>query len=115
MALPTAHAEPAYRVVSETARLSEAPNGLILYDVLMLDIDAAEASERGEMRARIYMPEPPTEIEDIVLFDGWHVAHCDWEHGEDEDGAYLEFWCGAERIVGFDGTVGLYLFIMGYV
>ena len=100
-----------YRIESECMRLSEFPNKLILYDVLMIDIDRDKAQETDEITADLYLPFVPENLDEIILFDGWHVAHFRFERVSE---TCVRIKLNTLDVVGFDGTVGLYLFVTGH-
>lgn len=99
-----------YRIESEQMRISSFPNNYVLYSILVIDIDADAVQKTGCVEGDLYLPIVPDNLNDIVLFDGWHVAHFDFE----QTGEYcLHIKVLAEDIANFDGTVGLFLFVTG--
>ena len=92
-------------------KLSDFPNKLVLYDVVMIDIDAERAKEADEITATLYPPLIPENLDDIILFDGYHVAHFKFERVSE---TCVRIKLNTLDIVGFDGTVGLYLFVTGH-
>lgn len=92
-------------------RLSEFPNKLILYDVVMIDVDTERAKNVEEITANLYLPLVPDNLNDIILFDGYHVAHFDFERISE---ACVKITVKTKDLEGFDGNVGLYLFVTGY-
>ena len=109
--LPSPSTNDLYRIDSEYLRLSEFPNRWVLYDVLMIDIDAEKLQTVSEITANLYLPLVPEDLNDIVLFDGWHVAHFTFER---VDEGCIRIKLQTRYLAGFDGTVGLYLFVTGY-
>lgn len=106
--VPSVTVESMYRIESEQMRLSEFPNTLRLYDVLMIDID--HLGEAEYLEADLYLPVVPDGLDDIVLFDGWHVAHFTFTRvGE----GCIHIRTRADSVADFDGTVGLFLFVTG--
>lgn len=107
-AVPSVTVESLYRIESEHMRLSEFPNTLQLYDVLMIDID--DLGDAEYIEADLYLPIVPDGLDDIVLFDGWHVAHFTFTRVDD---GCIHIRTRAENVADFDGTVGLFLFVTG--
>ena len=109
--VPSIELKDLYRIESEYMKLSEFPNKLVLYDVVMIDIDAERAKEADEITATLYLPLIPENLDDIILFDGYHVAHFKFERIND---GCVKIFAKPQDIAMFDGTVGLYLFVTGY-
>lgn len=100
-----------YRIDSEYMRLSEFPNKLILYEVVMIDVDTERAKNVEEITANLYLPLVPDNLNDIILFDGYHVAHFNFERINE---VCVRITVKTKDLEGFDGNVGLYLFVTGY-
>ena len=109
--VPSITVEALYRIESEYMKLSDFPNKLVLYDVVMIDIDAERAKEAEEITATLYLPFIPENLDDIILFDGYHVAHFRFERINE---GCVKIFAKGEDIAAFDGTVGIYLFVTGY-
>ena len=109
--IPSPSIKDMYRIESEYMKLSDFPNKLVLYDVVMIDIDAERAKEADEITATLYLPLIPENLDDIILFDGYHVAHFKFERVNE---GCVRIFAKGEDIAVFDGTVGLYLFVTGY-
>lgn len=92
-------------------RLSEFPNKLILYEVVMIDVDTERAKNVEEITANLYLPLVPENLNDIILFDGYHVAHFNFERISE---TCVKISIKTKDLEGFDGNVGLYLFVTGY-
>ncbi len=99
-----------YRIDSEHMCISDFPNRLVLYDVLMIDVDVDAINQNEEIEADLYLPLIPVNLNDIILFDGWHVAHFQFEQINEY---CIHIKTRAENLAGFDGTVGLFLFVTG--
>lgn len=108
--IPSPSVKTFYRIDSEHMHLSDFPNTLVLYDLLMIDIDVDALNREEEIEADLYLPLIPDNLNDIVLFDGWHVAHFRFERINEY---CVHIKTRAENLVGFDGTVGLFLFVTG--
>ena len=109
--IPSPSIKDMYRIESEYMKLSDFPNKLILYDVVMIDIDAERAKEAEEITATLYLPLIPENLDDIILFDGYHVAHFKFERINE---GCVKIFAKPQDIAAFDGTVGIYLFVTGY-
>ena len=101
-----------YKVESDGMRISEAPLRMVILDIVTVDIDARKLNETGVVAAKVTFPFIPDEgIAGIVLFDGYHLAHGGWERtGENA----LTVTFKLEDVCCFDGTVGLYLILLGH-
>ena len=100
-----------YRIESEYMHVSDFPNNFVLYDILMIDLDADKVKETEIITADLYLPYVPYDLDNIVLFDGYHIAHFAFERINDGC-VRIQAW--TRDLAGFDGTVGLYLFVTGY-
>ena len=109
--VPSPSAKDLYRIESDYMRLSDFPNNLVLFDVLMIDIDTDAVQASSVIEADLYLPIVPENLNDIVLFDGWHVVHFSF----DRIGEYcIRIRTSGENLAGFDGSVGLFMFVTGY-
>ena len=116
--LPQAHAEQShsieslYRIESEAMRLSEAPVRVTIIDLAVVDIDADALRTGSEIVATVYFPLVPDDcIEGVVLFDGWHLASAQWQRTAEKA---LMITFRVSDLAQFDGTVGLYLILVGH-
>ena len=100
-----------YEIESEAMRISEAPVRATILDLCMVDIDNGRIT--GEtLTARIKFPFIPEEgVEGILLYDGYHFAWAEWKK-DGEDALFVSF--RVEDLSHFDGTVGLYLVMVGH-
>lgn len=108
--IPSPSLKILYKIESEYIHLSEFPNNFILYDVIVIDIDAERMREVDVVTADLYLPLVPEELNDIILFDGYHAAHFAFERISE---TCLRIHAKSEDLACFDGTVGLYLFVTG--
>lgn len=109
--VPSIEAKDLYKIESEYMKLSDFPKKLVLYDILMIDLDRENMKDVDEITADIYLPLIPENLDDVILFDGWHVAHFSFERISD---ICMRVTAKTEDLALFDGTVGLYLFVTGY-
>lgn len=100
-----------YRIDSEYMKMSEFPKKLVLYDVLMVDVDLSTLGDEDNVTANLYLPYVPENLDDIILFDGYHVAYFSFERINE---GCVKIMAKAKDIKAFDGNVGLYLFVTGY-
>ena len=105
--VPSVSINELYRLRSENMWLSDAPNNLVLYDILRIDIDKTADKLEGDL----FLPLVPEDLEDIILFDGYHVAHFKFERVNE---GCVHISLDASEIADFDGTVALFLFVTGY-
>ena len=81
--VPSPTLKDLYRIDSEHMRMSEFPKRLVLYDVLMVDVDLYGLTDEDLITAHLYLPFVPENLNDVVLFDGYHVAHFSFERIDD--------------------------------
>ena len=105
--VPSMSVNELYSLQSENMWLSDAPNNLVLYDILRIDIDKTADKLEGDL----FLPVVPEDLEDIILFDGYHVAHFKFERVNE---GCVHISLDAAEIADFDGTVALFLFVTGY-
>ena len=99
-----------YRVESDVMRLSDAPLRITILDIAVVDIDGQAIQGMKEITARVQFPVLPDEgIEGVVLFDGYHLAQSTYTR----DGDWLVISFDPESLRPFDGTVGLFLVLIG--
>ncbi len=99
-----------YRIESPYIKMSDFPNDFVLYDVITIDVDVDAVNQSDVIEADLFLPIIPDGLNDIVLFDGWHVAHFSFERISER---CVHISTASENLSGFDGTVGLYLFVTG--
>lgn len=104
--------EALYKMESEAMRLSEAPIRASILDLAMVDIDPKALEKDAYILAKVWFPAGVDDcIEGVVLFDGWHLASAQWQ--KTADNALIITFRAAD-LKQFDGTVGLYLVLVGH-
>lgn len=86
-------------------RLSPAPQDGLKMAWIRVDV-ATDAAQDDALWAEVWVPWPPSAIQDIMLFDGYRLIHGAWV--EKEDGHITTVW-RRDDIASLDGTVGIYL------
>ena len=111
-AVPSATVQGLYRIESDGMRLSDAPVRVTIIDLAVVDIDSEVLNTAGQIVAKVYFPFVPEDgIEGIVMFDGWHLASGQFIHAG-ENAVIVTF--KVDDLREFDGTVGLYLILVGH-
>lgn len=88
--------------------LELAPAGVDLEITDCLRVNIPTVHDDGAW-ADLTLPYVPPSIRHVLLFDGYHLFHADWEQIEDYT-LRIHFW--ADDLARLDGTVGLYLLIV---
>lgn len=111
-AAPSATVQGLYKIESDGMRLSDAPVRVTIIDLAVVDIDSEVLAQAGQIVAKVYFPYVPDDgIEGIVMFDGWHLASGQFIRAG-ENAVIVTF--KADDLREFDGTVGLYLILVGH-
>lgn len=97
-ALPSVRAEGGLR-------LSPAPQDGLKMAWIRVDV-VPDAAQDDALWAEVWVPWPPSTIQDLMLFDGYRLIHGAWT--VNEDGHITTVW-RMEDIKRLDGTVGIYL------
>lgn len=108
LAAPSIEVASLYRLESDTMRISDAPNNLVLFDMLRIDVDPSQGKA---LEGDLYLPVVPENLEDIILFDGYHVAHFEFTRVSEN---CVHIFMDPAEVADFDGTVALFLFVAGY-
>ena len=110
-AAPSATVQGLYKIESDGMRLSRAPVRAAILDICTVDIDGEALAAAGQITAKITFPFLPEEgLEGVLLFDGWHLAAGHFIRAG-EHAVIVTF--RAEDLKAFDGTVGIYLIVIG--
>lgn len=104
-ALPSVTINDLYRAEG-ALRISEAPAEDLALDWIRVDVVYGEQIDADTLEAEVWVPWPPGEIRDLVLFDGYHLVHGWWMIHED---GHITIKFRADDVRALDGTVGLYL------
>lgn len=104
-ALPSVTVADLYRAEG-ALRISEAPAEELRLDWLRVDVVYGDQIDADTLEAEVWVPWPPGEIRDLVLFDGYHLVHGWWMIHED---GHITIKFRADDVRALDGTVGLYL------
>ena len=109
--VPSATVQGLYKIESDGMRLSRAPVRAAMLDICTVDIDGEALAAAGQITAKITFPFLPEEgLEGVLLFDGWHLAAGHFIRAGDHA---LIVTFRAEDLLSFDGTVGIYLIVIG--
>ena len=104
-----AHAEALPPALSGDLLISDAPVNLYAVAILRVDVDPSQWDDQG-IWADLTLPYVPPSIAAVILFDGWHMIHGVWEQ-TGESTLRLRFLPSDLQLL--DGTVGVYLIILG--
>lgn len=108
---PSPSIDKLYKIESDYMKISKFPCNLVLFDIVMVDIDLSMLTQDDYVTATLYLPLVPENLDDIILFDGYHVAHFSFERINE---GCVRIASKVKDIAMFDGSVGLYLFVTGY-
>ena len=93
-------------VLSGDLALTGAAADIRVAECLRVDVTRCEADGTW---AELTLPEMPSGIADVMLYDGWHVIHARWSQ-TGRNTLRVGFQPG--DITRLDGTVGIYLVIL---
>ena len=103
--------DPNGYIDSDYVRISDWPDDWYIYEKMSIDIAFTDhVVDLEYIKVDVHFPQNVGEMKEIIVTDGWHVAHCRFDVSE--DGHDYKIMIPTRQIKDFDRYFGLsFLFI----